>query len=103
MNHPTHAAANPNPNPKPNPETTFYGVTFPLVPSKPETTVYGMSSQSCCQVKRKEPLWSRHLPSMKSLMDFLWVEVDAKGCNDQKTFGEELLANFASCTVQARK
>jgi len=24
-----------------------------------------MSSQSCCQVKRKEPLWSRHLPSMK--------------------------------------
>lgn len=28
---------------------------------------------------------------------------DNKGCNDQKTFGEELLANFVSCTVQARK
>lgn len=30
-------------------------VTFTLAPSKPETTFYGMSSQSCCQVKRKGP------------------------------------------------
>lgn len=26
-----------------------------------------------------------------------------QGCDDLKTFGEELLANFASCTVQARE